>query len=96
MVEKVLQMQKDWANFRFHFVTNPWKWGVTRELGMEEWYKLFREYASKLEWWTPDRVEQVVQSYKAQWLSDWKIKELLASLWGLLAIWSLVWSWEEV
>lgn len=95
VVEKVLDMQKNGANFRFHFVTNPWKWGVTRELTMEEWYKLFQEYASKLEWWTPDRVEQVVRKYKEQWLSESKIKELLASLWGLLAIWSLAWNWEQ-
>lgn len=101
VAQEVLEKSKNWGQFRFHFVTNPWKWAwETEELWIQDWMKLFKEYSNKIDKWTPERVEKEVRNYVDE---EWKrptekqIKELIASIWWILAIWSMLWYniWES-
>lgn len=93
VVKEILEKQKNWWNFRFHFITNPWKWWVTKELWMEDGMKLFEEYSKKIGERTPERVEKEVRNFvneKWEKPTETEIRQLIASIWWILWIGSML------
>ena len=101
ILDKVMDLKKKWGKFNFNFIYNSWEeWSTPIKLSFEDWYSLFKKYANDLEWITPEKIEAWVRAVKTEkWKATEKqVKELIASVWWFLAIWSLLWAdwWDWI
>lgn len=94
VAEIVKDLYKEWMEtwkFNVKFIDNT---GKIEEINLKEWiegYKLLEQYAWKLD----NITEETVKKEAKKWLDEWKItpkqyKELIASIWGILFIWSML------
>ena len=101
ILDKVMDLKKKWGKFNFNFIYNSWEeWATPIKLSFKDWYSLFKKYANDLEWITPEKIEAWVRAVKTEkWKATEKqVKELIASVWWFLAIWSLLWAdwWDWI
>lgn len=94
VVQIVKDLYKEWLEtwkFNVKFIDNTWKIENINIKEWLEWYKLLEEFGSKLDNLTPEIVEKEAKKR----LDEWKItprqyKELIASIWWILFIWSMI------
>ena len=94
VVKDIIELKKNGWDFEFNFIYNSWKKGAKPILlSYEDWYKLFEDYAKKLDEMTPERIEKEVRSYtnkEGKKLNEAQVRQLVASMGWFLAVMSLL------